>query len=206
MQQLTANTYWLTDAVGAHCYWLDAGDRVAIVDPGMSPGLNRVARELRRAGRSPYEVTDILLTHADADHAQAAAQLQRRTGPRCWLGVADAAVLTGAAQPASAFRRFTVRFGRPELPRHLNLLDGDAEPWPGLAALHTPGHTPGHFSFVTGRVLFGGDTALMSGTGLEPMHPFLMTDVEQGLVDLARLSRLDVDWYCFGHSDPVRRR
>ncbi|HQY99455.1 MAG TPA: MBL fold metallo-hydrolase [Propionicimonas sp.] len=205
MHQLTANTYWLTDAIGAHCYWLDAGERVAIIDPGMSSGLNRVARELRKAGRSPYEVTDILLTHADVDHAQAAAEWQRRTGARCWLGAADAAVLTGAAQPGTPFRRLTVRFGRPELPRNLHLLDGDAELWPGLSAIHTPGHTPGHFSFLAGRTLFGGDTALATTSGLAPMPSLLMTDDDQGLVDLARLGRLDTDWLCFGHSDPVRR-
>ena len=51
----------------------------------MKPGLNRVARELRAAGRSPYEVTDILLTHYDIDHTGAAAEWQRRTGARTWL-------------------------------------------------------------------------------------------------------------------------
>jgi len=206
MQQLTAKAFWLTDSIGANTYWLDDNDRVAIIDPGMSAGLKRVARELRRAGRSPYEVTDILLTHADVDHAQAAAEWQRRTGARCWLGAADAAVLTGAAQPGSSFRRFTASLGRPELPGNLHLLTADAEPWPGLSALHTPGHTPGHFAFLAGRTMFGGDTALASRDGLRPMYSALMTDVEQGLVDLARLARLDVDWYCFGHSDPVRRR
>ena len=30
--------------------------------------------------------------------------------------------------------------------------------------------------------------------------------VEQGLVDLARLRALDVEWLCCGHSDPVRLR
>ena len=102
MQQLTQHAFWLTSAVGAHCYWLDAGDRVAIIDPGMKAGLNRVARELRQAGRSPYEVTDILLTHYDIDHTGAAAEWQRRTGARAWLGAADAAILTGAVPPATS--------------------------------------------------------------------------------------------------------
>ena len=50
MKQLTASVFWLETAVGARCYWLDAGERVAIIDPGMKAGLNRVARELREAG------------------------------------------------------------------------------------------------------------------------------------------------------------
>ncbi|MFZ0531098.1 MAG: MBL fold metallo-hydrolase [Propionicimonas sp.] len=206
MKQLGPHTFWLTAAVGAHCYWLDAGDRVAIIDPGMTAGLNRVARELRAAGRSPYEVTDILLTHGDPDHAQAAAAWQLRTGARCWLGAADAAILTGAEQPRTRFRRLLARLGLPELPRNLHLLDGDGEVWPGLDALHTPGHTPGHHAFIADRTLFGGDTARATRNGLEPMPALLMTDVAQGLTDLARLATADVDWYCLGHSDPVRHR
>ncbi len=206
MRQLGQHTWWLRAAVGALCYWFDGAGRVAIVDPGMPAGLNRVARELREAGRSPYEVTDILLTHYDFDHAGAAAEWQRRTGARVWLGAADAAILTGAAPPPSPFRQLTRALGLAELPRNLHLLDGDAELWPGVRALHTPGHTPGHHSFSCGRSLFVGDTALVGRDGLRPMPAALMSDVGQGLADLARLRAQDVDWWCCGHSDPVRRR
>ena len=206
MQQLTQHAFWLTSAVGAHCYWLDAGDRVAIIDPGMKAGLNRVARELRQAGRSPYEVTDILLTHYDIDHTGAAAEWQRRTGARAWLGAAGAALLTRAVPPATPFRRFTSRIGRPELPGNLRLLDGDEELWPGLVALHTPGHTPGHHAFHADGVLFAGDAARSSHGRLTPMADVLMTSVPQGRADLARLRALGAEWYCCGHSDPERRR
>lgn len=207
MKQLTDQVAWLTSSAGAHCYWLDAGDRVAIIDPGMKSGLNAVARELRAAGRSPYEVTDILLTHYDIDHTGAAAEWQRRTGARTWLGDVDAAILTGAVPPpATPFRQFTFPLTRVELPGDLQLIEGDTELWPGLVALKTPGHTPGHHSFRYDRVLFVGDTAMADGHGLSPMRPFLMTDVMQGLADLSRLRALDVDWYCCGHSDPVRHR
>ena len=202
MKQLTDDVFWLTAAVGARCYWLDAGDRVAIIDPGMRRGLNPVARELREAGRSPYEVTDILLTHYDFDHAGAAAEWQRRTGARVWLGAADAAIVTGATPALTPFRRFTAALGRVELPRNLHLMNGDAELWPGLVAIRTPGH----HSFRHNRVLFVGDTAMAGHQQLVPMPSLLMSDVPQGLADLARLRALDVDWYCCGHSDPVRRR
>lgn len=205
MKQLTKDVFWLSAAFGAHCYLLDAGDRVAIIDPGMKAGLNPVARELRAAGRSPYEVTDILLTHYDFDHTGAAAEWQRRTGARTWIGSADAAVLTGAVHPSSGFRRFTATIGRPELPGNLHLLDGDSELWPGVVALRTPGHTLGHHCFRSGRVLFAGDSAMADQHGLRPMPTFLMTNPRQGFADLARLRAMDAEWYCCGHSDPVRR-
>ena len=205
MLHLTQGVSWLTSAIGARCYWLDSGDRVAIVDPGMAAGLNRVARELRDAGRSPYEVTDILLTHGDIDHAGAAVEWQRRTGARVWLGAADAAILTRAVPAPTRFRRFTAALGLAELPGNLRLLDGDTEPWPGVVALHAPGHTPGHHAFQAGDVLFAGDAALARRGRLGPLPSLLMTDPRQGLADLARLRALDVEWYCCGHTDPVRR-
>ncbi len=207
MKYLTDSLAWLQSAAGANCYWLDTDGHTVIVDPGMTRGLNPVARELRAAGRSPYEVTDILLTHYDPDHAQAAAQWQRRTGARTWLGAADAAILTRAVPPPPPpFRRIAGRLSLPELPGNLQLLDGDAELWPGLTALATPGHTPGHHAFRAGRVLFAGDAALSKEGRLTRVPSFLMSDLARGAVDLARLSALDVDWYCCGHSAPQRRR
>ena len=206
MKQLTKQVSWLTDAVGANCYWIDlAPDQVAIVDPGMSAGLNRVARELRRAGRSPYEVTEILLTHADTDHAGVAAEWQRRTGARTWLGAADAAILTGAARPASRLRQVTSRIATPELPGNLQLLDEDAEILPGLAALKTAGHTPGHHCFRFESVLLVGDAANCQDGRLVPMPAFLDDDLRHSAASLSRLRALDVDWYCCGHSDPSKR-
>jgi hydroxyacylglutathione hydrolase len=207
MKQLTEQVSWLTDAVGANCYWIDfAPNRVAIVDPGTPLGLNRVARELRRAGRSPYEVTEILLTHADTDHAGVAAEWQRRTGARTWLGAADAAILTGAEHPASRLRQVTSRIATPELPGRLQLLDEDAEILPGIVALKTAGHTPGHHSFQFGKALFVGDAARCVEGRLVPMPAFLDDDVRHSSAALARLSAIGVDWYCCGHSDPERRR
>jgi Zn-dependent hydrolases, including glyoxylases len=206
MDQITESAYWLRSAVGAHCYWFEDGRRSVIVDPGMSLGLDRVARELRRAGRSPYQVTDILLTHHDFDHAHAAAAWQERTGARVWLGAADIAVLAGAAEPLSPRRRLTARLARVALPGRLHPLDGDAELWPGLTALHAPAHTPGHHCFRWRNVLFVGDAARVEDGRLRPSPSWQMTDNAGSPAELARLSALGVDWYCAGHSDPARRR
>ena len=206
MKQLTKAVSRLTAAVGARCFWVGvAPERVAIIDPGMTPRLNRVARELRRAGRSPYEVTDILLTHGDSDHAQVAAEWQRRTGARVFLGTADAAILAGEADPSSGFRQVTRKIGAAELPRNLTELDQDLEIAPGLVALKTAGHTPGHFAFRFENVLFAGDAARCQDRQLVAMPALLDDDRAKSAASLARLQALDVDWYCCGHSDPAKR-
>ncbi len=207
MKQLTNEVCWLTDSVGSRCYWIDLGpEQVAIVDPGTLAGLNRVARELRRAGRSPYEVTDILLTHGDVDHAQAAAEWQRRTGARVWLGEADAQILSGLNQPESRIRKVTSRLSASELPDNLQLLNGDAEIAPGLTALWTRGHTAGHHSFHYRAVLLAGDAARCTEGQLVPMWGLLNDNPSQAAASLARLRAIEADWYCCGHSDPAKRR
>ncbi len=68
-------------------YLLAIEGRVFVVDPGPSFQLNPVARELRASGRSPYEVTGILLTHS----VTVTTATRRRSGgagpaPRCgWV-------------------------------------------------------------------------------------------------------------------------
>ncbi len=206
MKQLTESAYWLRSAVGARCYWLEAGDRVAIIDPGMLAGLSRVTAELRQAGRSPNQVTDILLTHHDFDHAQTAAIWQKRNGARVWLGAEDIAVLAGAADPSSRMRRLSSRLVRVELPERVQPIVGDAELWPGLTAVHTPAHTPGHHCFQWRDVLFVGDAARARQGRLVPSPSWQMSDLDQAPDELARLRALPVTWYCPGHSDPTRRR
>lgn len=206
MKQLTTSAYWLRCAVGARSYWIEAGDRVAIIDPGMLPGLSRIADELRQAGRSPNQVTDILLTHHDFDHAQTAAIWQKRTGARVWLGAEDVAVLAGAADPSSRMRRLSSRLVRVEIPDRLQPIVGDGELWPGLTALHTPAHTAGHYCFQFGDVLFVGDAARARSGRLVPSPTWQMSDPDRSADELARLTALPVTWFCPGHSDPTRRR
>lgn len=205
MKEVTENVFWLTDSVGANCYWIDLDpDRVAIIDPGMLWGINRVARELRYAGRSPYEVTDILLTHADLDHAQAAAQWQRRTGARVHMGAPDVAILLGERQPECRLRRITSRVGTPEVPDNLELLDGDRQITAELVALRCDGHTPGHYAFHYRDVLFAGDAGRCVDGRLTAMPAFLDDNPARSSAALTRLQALDVSWYCCGHTAPAR--
>jgi glyoxylase-like metal-dependent hydrolase (beta-lactamase superfamily II) len=89
----------------------------------------------------------ILMTHADPDHDQALEEVRRATGAPVGIHPSEASRL-----PA---------------PPDFDLHDGDtftlgsAE----LRAMHTPGHTPGGMSFVTGDILIAGDTLFPGGPG-----------------------------------------
>lgn len=205
MRQLTEDVYWLTSSIGANCYWVDLGsDRVAIIDPGRLWGVNRVARELRKAGRSPYEVTDILLTHGDVDHAQAAAEWQRRTGARVYLGAHDVAVLAGEREPKSRRRKLTRHIATAQIPDNLETLDGNRPLAGELTAIKSDGHTPGHHAFRYRDVLFAGDAGRCVGGRLVAMPAYLDDNPGRSAAALSRLQALDVAWYCCGHSTPAR--
>ncbi|CAN5169509.1 hypothetical protein BH11ACT1_BH11ACT1_16740 [soil metagenome] len=78
---------------------------------------------------------------------------------------------------------------------------------PGLTAVPSPGHTPGHYAFVWHDVALVGDAALTGADGeLTPFAPrLLMTDPAQGDATREMLSALPVRMFCPGHSAAVER-
>ncbi len=120
----------------------DANSRAAaIVDPGFEP--TEIASRIASLN---LDLKHILITHGHADHS---------------AGAKDLAALTGAIIHAGAADR---------LDNAVPLADGGLIMLGDLAveALHTPGHSPGHFCFllagrlVTGDLLFCGK---VGGTG-----------------------------------------
>lgn len=193
---------------GCNTYVIEDEGRVFLVDPGPKFQLNRIAREVSAAGRSPYDVTDVLLTHYDQDHTRSAAQWRRRTGATVYLGAADVQVLRSHVVPGSWQRRLMMRLlGLAELPEGTVELHGQVTIAPGLTAIPAPGHTPGHYAYLWRDVALIGDTAHCGPDGeLEPFDAALMTDLQQSEQTRAMLSALPVRLFCAGHSDPVERR
>ena len=82
-------------------------------------------------------------------------------------------------------------------------LDGDGPTGvTGVTALHTPGHTTGHVSYLLDRhggVLFAGDVATnLSGRIRRPPKP-VTPDMPTNEASMRRLAELDFDTVVFGH-------
>jgi glyoxylase-like metal-dependent hydrolase (beta-lactamase superfamily II) len=198
MESIYPAVFRLQHSAGSNGYAILDGDRVAIVDPGLAGGRRGLLRELRQAGLLA-RVTDVLVTHSDADHVGAAPAVQAATGARVWLGRADAEVLEGTRRPATRFRRLLARRATDASAGGLELLEGGEEPFPGVTALGTPGHTPGHMAFVFEDVVFAGDAVRGSDNGLRLMPRFLTSDQDQAQASLELIQEVGARWLCPGH-------
>lgn len=190
--------------MSAHGYLLTTAGRVFLVDPGMSFDFKVLSRELAASGRSPRTVTDILLTHYDIDHASSAAEWQRRTGATVWLGAEDAEILRSGTAPATRFRRIMARW-LPTLPANVVELRGEVTIAPGLTAVPTPGHTPGHYAFLWEDVALIGDVAVGARNGELRSDGFRAADAAQADATMAMVEALPVRAFCPGHGHIVER-
>ncbi|MDO3704980.1 MBL fold metallo-hydrolase [Micromonospora sp. C28SCA-DRY-2] len=196
------NSYALVDDDGS----------VTLVDCGVKRAPARIVRGLAAIGRTPADVTRIVLTHAHPDHAGGAAELARRTGAPVAVHAADAGyAAAGQApprDPAVTGARLFARLpgGRfPAVEVAQPLADGDVLPvGGGLRVVHTPGHSPGHVSLLhePTRVLITGD-ALFNVAGVRwPIKSFC-TDFRMTQQTAHVLGELDYDVAAFTHGAEI---
>ncbi|MEV0898577.1 MBL fold metallo-hydrolase [Actinoplanes sp. NPDC049802] len=186
-------------------------DGVVLVDTGLPGRSPLIERGLKNIRRSLGEVTAILVTHHHPDHVGSLAELRRRTGARVIAHAADAPWITGHVPPAQPVGWRAKLVGRligtvePTKIDQLITADG-SEPLPGFTALHTPGHTRGHVSYLldrSGGILFAGDAAA-SRKGRVTGPPRVVTaDPERADRSLARFAELEFNHAVFGHGRAV---
>ena len=148
--------------LGCNCSIIgDPATRQAlVVDPGGAH--ERILQEVTSLG---LQVTRILHTHAHFDHFLASGLLQQATGASLCLHPMDRALWEILEEQCDAFG---VPYTPVPLPDYW-LKDEEALSvgGVGLAALHTPGHTPGSMSFYVplGNFVLAGDTLFRGSVG-----------------------------------------
>lgn len=204
----------LGDYVNGFCFRDDDG-QVTLLDMGVARSGPRVLRALEEIGSGPSDVTRLLLTHCHPDHAGGAAHVAERTGRPIDVHAADAAYVREGRQPdhdpGSLLGRLMQRLPEPRLPgvpigeelHDDQLLDVAG----GLRVLHTPGHSPGHASYLhepTG-VLVTGD-AIFNVVGLRWPIRALCTDFVMTRRTAQRLVETDYDVAAFTHGPELREQ
>lgn len=187
---------------------------VTLVDTGTAKGVPKIQAALKDLGRQ--RVDAIALTHHHPDHRGGASIL--RGDADVYVHPIDATVVTGA-RPApgpavGGAQKLLVKLVRPLVDR----MSGEPQPVPvaheigedgrvpgGLRAIHTPGHTDGHLSFMLEehRLLFVGDAAQHRGEVKLP-PPFFTEDMQRAKDTIRKIAALDFDVAVFGHGTVLR--
>jgi len=187
-------------------YALATGEGLVVVDTGYARDGDLLADNLRRLGMDPADVRLIINTHWHHDHVEGNARLVELSGAEVCAHRLDAEVIE-----SGVFRGRQVlapcRVGR-------RLQDGQVIRHGGLelAAVHTPGQSPGAIvvrTTVDGpqgpcRVLFAGDsTGFKSNPGdfEEYGYPGVSADYRR---TIAKLRGMEFDLYLGGHPHQVR--
>ncbi|RDW14774.1 MBL fold metallo-hydrolase [Paracoccus thiocyanatus] len=152
-----SETRWPMDE---NCLFVQIGDQNILIDTGLGARRwfgghgGRLQESMAEAGIDPASVTLVLLTHADTDHAFGLVDAQgRRVFPQARIAVSkleyehwvDGIALDGK-RPNPEWRSVTMRALAAYREGAIWLQDGDRIV-PGLTAIATPGHSPGHFAF-----------------------------------------------------------
>jgi glyoxylase-like metal-dependent hydrolase (beta-lactamase superfamily II) len=158
---------------------LRRGDTLAIFDAGaglgFQPTAGRLPDTLAAAGIDPYDVTHVIFTHGHPDHLWGvlddfdepffyeAEHMMGGVEFDYWMD--DSTVTTigeeRAAFAAGAKRRLDMIGGQ------VTRFDDGAEGLPGVTAVMTPGHTPGHMAFV---IADGADSVMVVGDAIGNDH------------------------------------
>jgi glyoxylase-like metal-dependent hydrolase (beta-lactamase superfamily II) len=134
-----------------NAFLVNTGARLVLFDTGtggsFGPTAGRLLANLQAAGYRPEQVDDIFITHMHGDHMGGLARDGARTFPNATVHVdkREADHYLGQAAPDKA----AIALFKPYADAgKLKTFDTSAEIVPGVKSLETPGHTPGHSSYV----------------------------------------------------------
>lgn len=171
---------------------VDTGCPRAMVGDPQAPfeldGTDHVLGALARFGLSAADVSTVIVTHLDPDHAGANDEF-----PHAEFVVQRAQYQHARTSGLHRYEWMRPHWDGPRL--RYRLVDGDTDLLPGLTLVECGGHVPGHQAVLvdlphTGRVLLAGD-AWMRDTdpATRPMTPF---DLDEAATRAAQRKLMDL--------------
>jgi glyoxylase-like metal-dependent hydrolase (beta-lactamase superfamily II) len=160
------------------CHLLEDDEGLTLIDTGLPGSAPGILRAVQASGRP---LRRILLTHAHTDHCGSLDRLQSALGDvEIAASPRTALLLSGDRRPQPDDGGRSPRGQHATCVTKPSRLLGADERWAGFRAIATPGHAPGHVSYLheeTGY-LFTGDAVHSAGGRLavsgefRPLFPF----------------------------------
>ena len=214
MERVTDGVYQVKK--GFRAYVVDGDEGLTLIDTGLPKRAGVLISGIESIGRSVADVRSIVLTHSHADHAGNAAELKREANAELYCSPADAPAVGGVEKaptppfldrtPLQVLKPLINLLPTPEPAEVDHLIEaGVLLRLPeDLIATPTPGHTPGHTSFLldrAGGILFVGDAAAQKNGSVT--RAWFNRSTPQSDQAVKTLAELDFTTACFGHADPL---
>lgn len=206
----------LVSTRSVNSYVIDGDEGVTLVDTLLPKNEDTIANALAAIGRSLADVTAVVVTHAHADHVGSAASVKAASGAVVYAPIGDAAAVRGEQKPPLPPMVDRLPFLKPIMRSFLPVADpvaveheigehvGRALP-ADLRVIDTPGHTPGHVSFLLereGGLLFVGDAAVARNGVVKRGY---MNRAEPTFdASLRHIAEFDFEAAVFGHAAPLQ--
>jgi len=201
---------------GFRAFVIDGDQGLTLIDTGLPGRGDAFVAGIESIGRSVSDIRAMVLTHSHVDHSGSAAWLKEKSGAELWCPQLDAPAVRGEkANPTPpVLDRTPLQMLKPlfrllpkapasEVDFEIGASGGTLPE--DLKAIATPGHTPGHTSYLldrAGGILFVGDAAAhRKGTVVRGWFNRPTSDIDQSVRTIAEL---EFEIACFGHSDPLR--
>ena len=210
-------------------YVVEHEGRLAMIDAGLPPDWAVFERVVRSLGRTPAELSAVVLTHAHVDHTGIAERARRETGATVYLPDGDRELAAHQLRSSKSSRNPVHYLGKAAtrslywkmmrsgalrsepIRAFQTYADGDTlGAVPGSpVAVGTPGHTDGHTAihFPDRDLLFTGDALVTRNPYTDETGPRLVSlvataDGDQALASLDRIAATGATTLLPGHGDP----
>jgi glyoxylase-like metal-dependent hydrolase (beta-lactamase superfamily II) len=161
-----------TVETSVNAYLVNTGNKLVLIDAGTGPLFGPGAQlldNLRAAGYKPEQVDEVYITHMHGDHIGGVMSGNARAFPNATLRIHKAdtdfwlseAVMNRAPEDVRDFFKGAMASANPYLAAgKLKTFEGETELVPGVTAMPTQGHTPGHTIY---RIESKGQTLVLWG-------------------------------------------
>jgi glyoxylase-like metal-dependent hydrolase (beta-lactamase superfamily II) len=197
MMQIEENVYALESTKGSYAYLINDKETI-LIDTGNPRKFKNILKEIESLNIKPKNINHILLTHHDVDHIGNAALLQEETGATLWAPKEDIPYILGdKSRPGiKKIAALLLRSKKPEKIKAYNDQKiGDIE------IIQTPGHTPGHVSFLYKDIFFAGDL-VRNSNGLKKLPKMGNYNEKSINESILKMSKYSFKWVCPAHGEP----